>query len=155
MARHAPRTGTAFLKPKHSITWESIGTTPFRRGNAMKNPNSRKLSSQRHECQAGLAALRASLSYIWAMRLLLVTLVLAAVSTAAASVPKVAPQAIQGPIPRMVRVPVVVELFTSEGCSPCAPADEFLLGLEQRQPIKGVEVIALEEQVDSWNGYGW
>lgn len=63
------------------------------------------------------------------------TLVLAAVSAAAASVPRLAPHAIRGPILRMVRVPVVVELFTSEGCPPCSPAGEFLLGLERRRPI--------------------
>jgi hypothetical protein len=84
-----------------------------------------------------------------------VSVVLAAVYAVAASVPRVEPPAIQGPLSRMVRVPVVVELFTPENCSVCSPAGEFLSGLEQRQPIAGVEVIALEERVDYWNGYGW
>ena len=47
-------------------------------------------------------------------------------------------------------MPLLVELYTSEGCSSCPPADRWLSGLKGRP-----DVVALAFHVDYWDRLGW
>lgn len=88
-----------------------------------------------------------TVKFIWLRGALLLAAILAPLILPRASGPAGAPAA--------ARKAVVVELFTSEGCSSCPPADQLLGRLRQEKFAEGLEVIPLGLHVDYWNFQGW
>ena len=80
-----------------------------------------------------------------------VILIFALVSGAAATSPQGGAEPAD-PVPKGF---AVVELFTSQGCSSCPPADELLVGIAQEARERGTRVYTLAFHVDYWNGLGW
>jgi len=61
----------------------------------------------------------------------------------------------ESPIKAAKKSFVLLELFTSEGCPTCPPADANLAFLEREQPFADTEIITLALHVDYWNSVGW
>jgi hypothetical protein len=87
-----------------------------------------------------------TVKFIWWRGLIFATALLAAICMR---------QVVRAGAQDPARKAVVVELFTSEGCSSCPPADALLARLAQERRTDGVEIIPLGLHVDYWNFQGW
>ncbi len=57
--------------------------------------------------------------------------------------------------PRKDEAPLVIELFTSQGCSSCPPADALVNPIARAGELNGRAVVPLTFHVDYWDDLGW
>jgi len=74
---------------------------------------------------------------------------------AIAQAPSVQVNQTESPTNSNKKVFVLLELFTSEGCPTCPPADANLAFLEKEQPFAQAEIVTLALHVDYWNSLSW
>lgn len=82
-------------------------------------------------------------------------LLIAAASLAFSTPPGLTAQAGPRPAGTDALTPVLVELFTSEGCSSCPPADELLQQVNGKRTSSGQFIVGISEHVTYWNRLGW
>jgi hypothetical protein len=78
-----------------------------------------------------------------------------ALQVALAVTPALAALEAQVTTPSPAHKVVLVELFTSEGCSSCPPADELLRQVNGTRTNAGQWIVGISEHVTYWNGLGW
>jgi len=77
------------------------------------------------------------------------------ISRAIAQVPQVQTSELKNSVTSEKKAFVLLELYTSEGCPTCPPADANLAFLEKEQPFVQAEIITLALHVDYWNSLSW
>jgi len=77
------------------------------------------------------------------------------ISQAVAQAPQVQTNEIKNSVVSEKKAFVLLELYTSEGCPTCPPADANLAFLEKEQPFVQAEIITLALHVDYWNSLSW